>query len=341
MKRNLLVALICGTAPITPLFSGLKSGESSIGAYTWFRYTGALEKGEIKESMFGLERGYLRWNHCFTDKIDSRVNVDIFSTDKFPDGAGLKLKYGYVNFKGIVKGAKLTVGLQKPYFGIIYDWKYITIQKSLEDKEKVIASADYGISLNGDIPKGYGEYAIEVINGEGYKKYKSKVNKNPALLANLRVIPIPGITLGGSVLYERSGILDTVKTEYDQRLLYAGMGRIAFGPLDIWAEYLIADHITKSAGFMVMPILNLRKLAGLDIDLIARLDRWDKDTEKSDDAHMRATGGFNWHLLHREKGKMGVVLQVNWERTMYEDPEKDPKDVLMAQLRWEFVTKPF
>lgn len=352
MKRSLLIALICSMIPVASLFAALNPKESTIEAYTWFRYTGVLDlekkepKDIVRENMFGLERGYLRWNHCFTPEIESRVNVDIFSSDEFPDGAGLKLKYGYVDFKGIVQDGKLTVGLQKPYFGVIYDWEYITIQKSLEDKEKVIASADYGVSLNGNIPKGYGEYAIEIINGEGYKNYGSRVNIYPALLANLRVIPLPGITLGGSVLYERSGFLDTLKTEYDQRLLYAGVGRIVIGPLDIWAEYLMADRgpigkTTKSAGFMVMPILNLKKLTGIDLDLIARLDRWDKDTEKSEDAHMRATGGLNWHIMRRAKGKMGVVLQVNWERTMYEEAGKNPKDAIMAQLRWEFASKPF
>lgn len=345
MKKNLLTALTCSMALIVP---AVLAEKSNIEAYTWFRYTAEIKKAEIEKSMFGIKRGYFRWNHYFTDKIESRVNVDIFSSDKeeYPDGAGLKLKYAYLNFKDIVKDGNLTIGLKKCYFGLIYDWKYPTIQKCLESKEKVIASADYGISFNGDLPNGYGEYALGIANGEGYKKYGTNVNKNPAFLANLRVIPIPGITIGGSFLYEQSGLLDEKKTEYDQRLLYAGMSRIAFGFLDIWLEYLMADrgpkdNITKSAGFMVMPILSLKKLVGVDVDLVARVDRWDKNTEKPEDAHTRVITGFNWHLLRREKGKIGVVLQVNWERTSYEDPEKDLKDAVMAQLRWEFAAKPF
>ncbi|RKX70792.1 hypothetical protein DRP53_03775 [candidate division WOR-3 bacterium] len=335
MARIVVIAVVSTRL----LLAGLAPGESNIGAYTWFRYTAEMETDELRESRFGLERGYLRWNHRFTDRIDSRVNVDIYSTDKYPAGAGLKLKYGYLNFKGLIRDAKLTIGLQKSYFGLIYDWKYPTIQKCLEDKEKVIASADYGISLNGNIPKGYGEYAIQVVNGEGYKKYKSLVNLAPALLVNLRVIPIPGITIGGSALFERSG------PEYDRRLLHAGIARVVIGPLTIWAEYLGAElgpegNTTRGSGFMVMPALRLRELTGIDIDLIARLDRWDEDVEEIGDASIRATGGFNWHLLRGKKGKIGVVLQVNWVRTIYEDPDQGPEDAVMAQLRWEFVTKP-
>ena len=338
-KILVIVALIL----LPRLYCGIVSAqETKLEMYLWNRYTLERVAGETKKSEFALKRGYLRLDHKFSDNIKGRVNLDFFSSDKDVHGAGTKLKYAYLDFKKIIPipETKLTVGLLKSYFGTIYDWKYITIQKALEDKEKVVSSTDYGLSLFGYFPKGFGEYAVSILNGEGYKKTGSEINIKPAYLANLRVIPIPGVTLGGSVLYEERG------TEYDKRLLYAGVVRTAFGPLDIWSEYLMAErgefnNPTKSVGFMVMPILKLANLTGADVELVARYDKWDKDTDIENDAHSRVTGGFNWYIQRRAKGKPAVMLQANYEKTSYEDSNKDPKDNLMVQLRWEFASKSF
>lgn len=91
-------------------------------------------------SEFAVKRGYLRWEHQFIDKIKSRVTLDIFPTDKegYHYGAGLKLKDAYVDFKYLIPEGKFRIGLQKNYFGHIYDWEYPTVEKSLADKELVM-----------------------------------------------------------------------------------------------------------------------------------------------------------------------------------------------------------
>jgi len=315
-------------------YAGLAPGKSQLKAYTWFRYTAKAE-GELTEldaSYFGLERGYLRWEHAFTDKISCRVNVDIFSSDKDPHGAGLKLKYGYVDFKGIIPEGKITVGLQKIYWGTVYDWKYVTIEKTLEDKEKVVASADYGVTANADIPRGMGEWQLGVYNGEGYKKYKSNVDKYPALIGNVRFIPIPGLTIGGSALYE--------KKEESKRLLVAGICRVARGPIDFWSELIMTktgEPELTGLGVMIMPILKLNP----NLELVGRVDYWDRNTDEEKDAHYRIIGGFNYYIVKLSKGKPGVMLQVNFERKKYEDSNKEADNEFLMQLRWEFATNPF
>lgn len=317
-------------------YAGLAPGKSQFKAYTWFRYTVKAEGNftELDESYFGLERGYLRWEHAFTDKIKCRVNVDIFSSDKEadPHGAGLKLKYGYVDFKGIIPEGKITVGLQKPYFGTIYDWKYVTVEKSLEDKEKIVSSADYGITLNTDISEGMGEWQLGIYNGEGYKKCKSNVDKYPAFTGNVRFIPIPGLTIGGSLLYE--------KKEASKRFLMAGVCRVARRPIDCWGELIMTKtgkpEIT-GFGVMIMPVLKLNP----NFELVGRVDYWDENIDKEKDSHYRMIGGFNYYIVKRKKGKPGVMLQVNYERKQYEDPNKEAENEFLMQLRWEFATNPF
>ncbi len=322
----------------------LSAVETTLSMELWPRYTLEMKEDadELSESQFALKRGYFRIEPKFNDKIKGRFNLDFFSSEKSHDGAGIKLKYAYLDFKELfpIPESRVSFGLIKPYFGVVYDWNYTTIQKSLEDKEKVIASTDYGVAMYGYIPGGFGEYALGMYNGEGYKKTGSKVNINPAGIVNLRTIPIPGLTLGGSVLYEKAGIPDTLVTKYTERLLYSAIGHIAFGPIDILGEFLVKNYDdTMSQGFMVMPILKLWQLTEIDVDIVGRIDQWDKDKNIDDDMHRRVIGGLNWYILRDEKGKPLVWIQINGERKFYEDKDKPYIDELGIQLRWKFVNK--
>ena len=310
------------------------AGETKLEMYLWNRYTYEKVGDEIEESAFSLKRGYFRVNHKFSDDISGRFNLDFFSSDKDTDvhGVGVKLKYAYLDFKNLIpiKDSKLTFGLLKNYFGTIYDWSYIVMEKDPADKYKFISSTDYGIALYGYIPNGMGEYALAVTNGEGYKKAGDNVNTSPAYLANLRFIPIAGVTIGGSYYTKKKG---TDKTDYSA---YAAVGRLAFGPLDTQFEFLSKDNDgIVGQGFMIMPIIKLTN----DFELVARYDNWDPNTDEDNDKETILIGGFNYYILRRAKGKPAVMLQVNYENTSYEDSSKDSKDKFITQLRWEFSTK--
>lgn len=312
----------------------LIAGNTALEMYLWNRYTYEKVGDEIEESAFSLKRGYFRLNHKFSDDISGRFNLDFFSSDKDEDihGVGVKLKYAYLDFKNLIPipESKLTFGLLKNYFGTIYDWSYVVMEKAPADKYKFISSTDYGIALYGYIPNGMGEYALAVTNGEGYKKVGDNVNTSPAYLANLRFIPISGITIGGSYYTKKKG---TNKTDYSA---YAAVGRLAFGPLDIQFEFLSKDDdCTVGQGFMIMPIIKLTN----NFELVARYDNWDSNTDEDDDKETILIGGFNYYILRRAKGKPAVMLQVNYENTSYEDSSKDSKNKFIAQLRWEFSTK--
>ncbi len=330
------------------VFFPLSSMETKISMELWNRYTTELNGSTVEESEFALKRGYLRLEPQFTDNIKGRFNIDLFSDDDGLDGAGLKLKYAYIDFsKIIIPEAKFTFGLMKNYFATIYDWDYTTIQKALEDKEKVIASTDYGMGIYGYIPNGFGEYSLQIINGEGYKKTGGDIDINPAFIGNLRIIPFAGFTIGGSAYYTKSGLLnkdellDTTLND-TTTLSYAIVTKVAFGPFYIWGEYLSKNIDGDNAmGYMIMPVLQLGRIMPIDIDIIARYDSWDKNTESTsiDDSHQRITAGFNVNILRDAKNKPLLFLQTNWERTMYEDAAKDPKDIVMIQLRWKVSHK--
>jgi hypothetical protein len=297
--------------------------ETALEMTLWNRYTYETEGDSTVANAFSLERGYFRINHTFTDKISGQFNLDFFSSDKDANGAGVKLKYAYLDFKELIplSGSKVTFGLLKSYFGTIYDWDYVAVEKAPPDLYKFISSTDYGLAFHGDFPKEKGEYALSVVNGEGYKKAGQNVNTDPGFIANLRVNPISGITIGGSYFMDKKG---AEKTDFNA---YSVVGRVAFEPVDVWIEYLSKDDNGKvGSGFMVMPIVKVMD----NLELVARYDMWDPDTDAPDDEETLIIGGLNYYI------NPSVALQLNYENISPE--EGDSTDKIILQFNWKFKT---
>ena len=306
---------------LLPLISGFAQS-TSLELYVWNRYTADFDSLNLKGSEFALKRAYLRINHSFSDRVSARFNLDFFSSERYPDGAGVKVKYAYVQFKDLlIPHSRFTWGLVKTYFGTVYEWDYTCMEKAPEDLYHAVSSTDYGLSLSGSFPGEYGEYAVFLLNGEGYRKTGRDVDLSPASGVHLRITPIYGITLGGSLIYEPP--VDTLPYE----LYAAGVVKIRKDPVSITGEYLYTEENGEAKqGFMAMFFFNLKKLVKKDLQFVLRWDRWNEEN--------LLFSGLNWYILRREKGKPGIVLQTAWERK----PEK-MKDRFMFQIRWEFATK--
>lgn len=360
-----------------------------------FKDANAAYVNKTSKNYISLERGYFGLETKFTENTKARFTIDIFSTDKtheylsysasatssdeaMPidsldvdleekkktgsiDGAGLKLKYAFVDFGNLfpVPDLTLTAGLQKVFFGTIYDWDYTLIGKAPTDEYKIVNSADYGVSFNGYLPSGMGEYALGVYNGEGYKKVGSSLKENTdfAYLANLRLTPIPGVTVGGSYIMntveaEKKLDGDALVNSYAEENLMDGVLRLAYGPVDIWTEYISKDvkypnkasDDFKASGFMVMPIVSLRSLIGTDIQVIGRYDSWDESERAATDDSRQLltafTGGINYNFLHDESAKPAMQLQLNYTTKNYDEEKTSSKltdsSQVMLQLKWRF-----
>lgn len=371
--------------------------DTKISGEMWGRWTNETAKyknaaGEYvdknSKNYFSLERGYFGLETTFTANTKARFTVDMFSSDathQVPtdlvmpadtvksatiDGAGLKLKYGYVEFANLVPvpDMYLTVGLQKTYFGTIYDWSYTLIEKAPTDLYKVCNSSDYGVTINGYIPQGWGEYAFGIYNGEGYKKVGASLSDNTdyAYLANLRLTPISGVTIGGSymsntVLRDKALAGDAVNSKYEEQGLMDGVGRLAYGPVDLWLEYIsknvklpnntsatTSDDFTAT-GLMIMPIISLNTLIDMPIELIARYDSWDEsdrlDADKAKSLLNTMIFGVNYNFLPDSSNTPQMTAQLNYTTKKYDekkshsdfaDGKKDSSQI-MLQLKWKFA----
>ncbi len=331
MRRfKCLVYLLVSVFIFTPMnLMGGEVGETKVSMKLWNRYTTEIIDNEVTQSKLTLERGYFRIEPTITDKIDGRFNLDFFSDETSTTGGGVRVKYAYLNFAEVlpIPESKISVGLIQHYFGFGYDWEYITIEKVLEEVEGVAKSADYGIAFCGNLPSDKGVYSISIYNGEGYTVTGSDLDVTPELLGNLRLTLVPGFTFGGSVLY----FTDTDK------LAVIGLGRFSKGPFELLGEYLVQNrNSVKSNGFMVMPILKLRELMNIDVDLIGRFDMWDENGDIADDGHTRIIGGLNWNIVRDAKDKPQVFLQIQGQKTIFEDDIMSDITQLMVQLQWGF-----
>jgi len=345
--------------------------ETRVGGELWNRWTyetgrsAADNSTVVKRNDLALERGYFDLRTKFSEQIAARFTVDLFSTDLagFKDGGGLKVKYGFVNFSDLtpIPDMTITAGLQKVMFGTIYDWGYRLIGKDPVGENKLSSSADFGLTANGFLPDGWGEYTFGIYNGEGYKVSGENLKDNTdfAYLANLRLTPIAGITIGGSYMYntverERKLSDNSINDKYRQQNLMAGVARFAFSPLDIWATVLSkdvkhhADHSDKdytATGFMIMPIVSLRNMIGTDVELIGRYDQWDQ-TDNAADKYLRTdlTAGVNYNFLHDERGNFRMQLQLNYTNRTYDEDKSaadyanqmEDSNQLMLQLKYRF-----
>lgn len=357
---------ILATSLLLPI--GMNAIPTKLSMELWNRFTNfTIGSNDASKNYFSLERGYLGIEPTFNDNLKGRFTVDIFSTDKTHsykdsngndktgtvDGAGLKLKYAYLEaailpLAEYLPDSKLQVGLIKTYFGTIYDWSYVAIDKDLADKEGVANSADYGVALTGFLPNGFGEYAFAAYNGEGYKKVASLVNTDMAYAANLRITPITGITVGGSYMLNSvntdkpDGVANVAR---ENQNLMSGVGRVVYGPVDFWANYVskkveYPNNSTKedvtSSGFSLMPIISLQDLVTYPVQLVGRYESWDKNTDADDDAYDTTTFGLNYNMLPNESGDPQVAIQANYLTKSFEDSSKDDEKTIMLQLKWKF-----
>ncbi len=347
MKKVLLIVIL------TIVAFGILNAETKLKMELWNRWTYQTIDGEVTKNELALKRGYFRLEPKFGNNIKGRFNVDFFSSDKDTDtnGAGLKIKYAYLDFSNMlpIKDSKITVGLMKTYFGTIYDWTYITIDKDPSDKYKFVSSTDYGFGVTGYLPNGFGTYALAAYNGEGYKKTAGDINKDLNFVANLRVTPIVGVTVGGSYM---------MKTKYDSEIddgtgnmidnpdreeysMIAGVGKFAFGPFSLLAQYLMKDknkpnvddyQKVKTTALSLLPIFKVNN----NFDILARYDIYDPDTETDDDGYNTIVAGFNYHIMRDAKNNPKLFVQTNYQIKQYEAEDSDDVSELMMQLRWIF-----
>lgn len=304
----------------------------------WDRYISIFEYDDsliLKKNQIYVPRGYFSIEPVFTENIKGRLTLDFVSSENGAEGAIVRLKFAYLDFSNLFfKKNSINFGLIKNFFGFLYDYDYPVIETEFADKEKVESSADYGFSLNGYFPRDLFFYALSITNGEGYKKTDTQVDLNPAFLFNMRFYPFKDFFVGGSIEYENRGLIqmdtlnnDSIKVSYVALLKY----RQKF--LTVWFEHLSQkiDNI-KSKGISLMLLLNFYKMDDFPFEIVLRNDLWDKNSDTPNDAYNRTIVGINFNKFKEHN----IFLQLNFDRTFFEDEAEIPFNSISFQIKWRF-----
>jgi hypothetical protein len=283
--------------------------EAPIYGYFWIRYTyenPTTPEVEENANFFSVERGNIRWK-TKTSPVSFSGTVDITSKKNATASTDWQVRLKYAQADWTLPGigeylpdAKLMLGLQKVYFGIVDLWEYPVIEKNLDEAEKKMNSAELGVGFHSLLPGGYGEFSVQAFNGNGYSNIV-EVNTNKALVGNLSIVPIPGVMLKGSYWMAKQPSGDTIITQVDQNR-YTGLLQLKYGPVTVVGEYLgTKDGDVNGMG--------------------------DSDTDTDNNGHNRIIGGINWNVSG------ALLTQLNYQIKSYEDEERDAEDMVMLQFK--------
>jgi hypothetical protein len=323
MKKT-VVAMLLAILAAGSVYA-IDPGQSELEYNGWYRYTNQSTKFNITNptvSRSNIERNYFRASHQWTSQLFSKLTLDFLSSSSYADGASVRIKEAYMDMAlPMIPDFVLTAGMQKHYFSEIYSWDYTHPDKSLADAQGVCASADYGVTINGFLPKGLGELQLGAYNGEGYKVTGAKNSTAPELLANLRLTPFAGVQIGASVFNKvkdfsafanSTGKLSADRktwfnpdTANRNRLAISPMAKVAFGPASLTGEYIMysytrdysqytADsatgkvdsttltHKTKDYKMSGLDLLPVVTLMNRKLDVFGRFSTWQQKDQSGD-----------------------------------------------------------
>ena len=303
--RQAIFVLAVSVVFVSTCFSAPETGSTQVGGDFWFRYHMDRTDESTQRSGFNVERGYIGLGYTWTPRVSGQMTVNVFSS-RWGDGMtgwNVEMRDAYLNLAYIVPYGKIRVGLQKNYFGTVHDWKYLTIRQSLASAVGVVEERDYGIAFLGTIPDGMGEWSVGIMNGEGFSSDLNQgyYDRQPAVMATVRLMPLTETVIGFSALSDRRYVYEWYDTEfsrenrigYSDRTAVSAMCRVAHGPFSLLGEYLYYDYpipsrddtaeqrtmSVKGTGFSVFPMVRLTE----KLDVVGRYDMWDpdKDTDQS------------------------------------------------------------
>ncbi len=333
-SHKLILKMLVATALMLMCFSA-GYADAQIYGYFWMRYTyenPTTPEVDENEHEFAIERGYVRWK-TKTEPVSFSGTIDITNKAKATNASdwNIRLKYAQADWLlpyigKTIPDAKLMIGLQKVYFGMMDIWEYPVIEKNLEEVEKKTNSADLGLGLYGLLPGGYGEFALQTFNGNGYSNVTEN-NTNKAICGNLSLIPISGVMLKGSLWQAKAPqLIDSVLTQVDENR-YVGLIQFKYGPATLIGEVLLTkDHETEGFGYSGFVEFAINKY----LSLLGRYDMWDKDESEENNSHTRIIAGINYAIANN------LLTQVNYQLKSYEDPEEDAEDKIMVQFKYSY-----
>lgn len=202
-------------------------------------------------------------------------------------------------------GVKAELGQYKVPFGmegLTSSAKLDFIERAtLTSKFKWADARDIGLTLRRDFKIGDAtiQPAVGVYNGEGQNK--SDANNSKMLVGRLAVSPLKGLHLGVAHVNNEVGAaeVDSVRTGFE--------AKYTIGRASVYGEYAFGESDGKDREtYYVTATYSVLD----DVQLAARYDWYDPDTDKDDDEGTEMTAGINYSIAkHNAKVQLNYVFR--------------------------------
>jgi len=224
----LLTAFLFLFIPVT--YGQINVNDFGFSGQFFLSYDHISTEGEVSNE-FILKRGYITFRGDIHERISVRFTQDV-TIDQEGDGEGdieLRLKYALVNLTlndlSIIRNPRAEVGvISRPWVDFEQSINDFRSQESMFlDNNKILVSADYGVSLSADLGDAlgeeeresigsdggrYGSFHFGVYNGGGYSALEKNRNKVVEGRLTLRPLPyaLPGLQTSFFGSYGRGNI---------------------------------------------------------------------------------------------------------------------------------------
>ena len=307
--------------------------------YAHYGYMLGEEAEQYNE--FDIDRVYLTARSQLSSDLSVRVTTDVGraapqGVDTNGDGSEdievpedekirVFLKYAYLEWAASDSVMLRFGSAGTPFIGY-YDkfWGQRYLAKSFTDNNKILDSADIGIHALGQISDGLVSWQTSIVNGEGYGK--AEANATKALQGRVTLDPMFSGDNSLPITVFASQDVMAPDGEDPVRVL-AGAAGYKMEHLTFWGEYVVqSEGDISGSGYSITVI---PKIPGV-LNLIARYDHWDPDSDTAGDAEATIRAGVARDFLKK------VSAGLTYERTTLESAKDQPEHGVFLRMQVGF-----
>jgi hypothetical protein len=310
--------------------------------FAYYKYT--LGEAAEGHNEFDIVRGYLSAQTKLNERFSAKIQTDVGretapSMDTDGDGTAdielsqdekirLFLKNAYLQW-AIHDEVDLRFGVAGTGFIGVYDkfWGQRYIAKSFTDDVNVLDSADIGVQALGQHSDGLVSWQASFINGEGYDRAEIDAAKTVQARFTLNPTAHSEHQLPITVFVSRDVMTPDSDNATDPVTLLAPAVAYANTYLKLWAELVVRRQAdTQGLGYSATVMPTFPDV----LNLIARYDVWDPDSDTMDDGQSKIIAGASHDFLKK------VSVALTYERTTLEAEPDAPEHGIFVRMQAGF-----
>lgn len=170
---------------------GVKIGGQIFARWQWNASNTSTSTPAKDVNAFDVERFYLTAKGDLSEEVSVNGTIDLYNTGTANQAAMMQAKNAFLDWK-FAPDFFLRAGLQpQQWVDFEYSlWGYRGIDKTALDNAGYIATADWGLGLNYNLPSKLGLVSATLVNGKGFRTVED--NRFKDLSVNLNLTPFSG-----------------------------------------------------------------------------------------------------------------------------------------------------